>query len=486
MNFFELRDKYPRFIYHQYFIEEQAGSLHVSFHFEIPGLAEFKPSWVFPLSRLAKPQHTHEELESYVFNLGMIELISYWKCVCPPIIDIKCGKLDLEQMKFWKHIYISGLGEFKHLNNIDIADELFINFSEESLSLGDMALHRNSSLSHLKQLKALIPVGGGKDSIVSLEKLRSLDRGRFAYSINANPAVISSMDIAGIPEERRVLPKRTLDPKLLELNALGYLNGHTPFSAIVAFSAALAAYLYGIDDIVLSNESSANESTVKDSDVNHQYSKTSEFEHNFAEYLKTYLNPEQRYFSLLRPFSELAIARQFARYSQYFKAFRSCNRGSKTNSWCGACAKCLFVAAILLPFLGVEQVHKIIGREIFDDAELASMLDELCGYHDEKPFECVGTVEEVNLAIVMYINQVLEAAKTSAPEFSTLPYLISRFAKRAYASKTGDVLWNAASGRIELLMPSGNPLSTIYEGHRVPDEYLPFLAGFVEGGEAHV
>ena len=65
---------------------------------------------------------------------------------------------------------------------------------------------------------------------------------------------------------------------MLQLNSEGYINGHTPFSAIVAFSSVLTAALNGQKYITLSNENSANESTVKDSKVNHQYSKSYEFE----------------------------------------------------------------------------------------------------------------------------------------------------------------------------------------------------------------
>ena len=134
---------------------------------------------------------------------------------------------------------------------------------------------------------------------------------------------------------------------MLELNRQGYLNGHTPFSALVAFSGIIAARMHGLSMVALSNESSANESTVQGSTVNHQYSKSFKFEEDFHYYQNTYLRGSAYYFSLLRPLSEFQIARYFAGQKQYHGIFRSCNAGSRTDSWCGHCPKCLFVYLIL-------------------------------------------------------------------------------------------------------------------------------------------
>ena len=92
---------------------------------------------------------------------------------------------------------------------------------------------------------------------------------------------------------------------MLELNKKGYLNGHTPFSAIMAFSSIIAAYLNGLKFIALSKESSANESTIKDSYINPQYSKSYEFEKDYRYYDSTLVNSGVYYFSFLRPINEL-------------------------------------------------------------------------------------------------------------------------------------------------------------------------------------
>lgn len=479
MDIYKLRRDFPRFVYRSFTVCETADQVRVDYHFEIPGLAEFKPGWIFPKTALAEEQMDVAQAERYAFNLGLVELISYWKCACPPLLEIACGQLDEEQQTFWKQLYLSGLGEFRYRNGIQISEADFINFTDSEHDSTAQVLPAAAPSQVALPHKALIPVGGGKDSLVSLERLRSMGDRRFAFSINATPAALSSMQLAGISPDRQILPRRRLDPGLLKLNEAGYLNGHTPFSAIVAFSGAFAANIYKIDDIVLSNESSANESTVKDSAVNHQYSKSSDFEQLFANYLSRYINPKQRYFSLLRPFSELAIARQFSTYPQYFQVFRSCNVGSKDNRWCGACAKCLFVAVMLLPFLGRAAVAEIIGRELFEDERLAPMLDELCGFSAEKPFECVGTVQEVILALVMYVNQEVLAGRCFAPDFNELPLLLKSFARRAYAAEFAAVCWDEQSQSLAAAMSGPRPLEDRFVDHAVPVDYLPYIENFL-------
>lgn len=200
--------------------------------------------------------------------------------------------------------------------------------------------------------------------------------------------------------------KRTLDQRMLELNRQGYLNGHTPFSALVAFSSLIGAAILDLDYVALSNESSANESTVPGSSVNHQYSKSFEFEKDFHQYAGRYLPGSAYYFSLLRPLSEFQIAWIFSGLKQYHDIFRSCNSGSKTDSWCGHCPKCLFVCLILSPFLGQEELEKIFGRAMLEDLSLRETFDKLVGIVSEKPFECVGSRNEVREAARLTIEKL--------------------------------------------------------------------------------
>ena len=278
----------------------------------------------------------------------------------------------------------------------------------------------------------IIPVGGGKDSIVTLTLLSGMKEESFCYVMNSRGATEHSAEIAGYPPERRLNIRRTLAPEMLALNKQGYLNGHTPFSALVAFSGVLMAELYGKAYVVLSNESSANESTVKGLSVNHQYSKSFQFEADFDRYVKGFIGSRVQYFSLLRPWSEFQIAAYFAGLTAFHPYFRSCNAGSKTDSWCGKCAKCLFVALILTPFLPDEAIYGIFGREILEDTALIPTLQELCGETDEKPFECVGSREEIGCAMAMGIRAREAAGKK-------LPALLAYFkTSPAYPAAAAD------------------------------------------------
>ena len=185
---------------------------------------------------------------------------------------------------------------------------------------------------------------------------------------------------------------------MLELNQEGYLNGHTPFSALVAFSSLITAYLHNLKYIALSNEASANESTVAGSTVNHQYSKSFKFEQDFHNYEKEYIQSGIYYLSMLRPLSEFQIAEYFSRHPAYHEVFRSCNVGSKQDIWCGHCPKCLFVFLILSPFLSHSRLTEIFSTDMLEDRSMLEDFQKLTGLTEEKPFECVGSRDEVNAA----------------------------------------------------------------------------------------
>lgn len=403
------RESYPEFIYQDFEIEETDENIRLTFRFSVPGLSDFAPQWMLP-----KPEKPVCNLQSgvfrrLVFSLGLVELISYWKIACPKTVRINCGKISGEQADWWKQQYLSGLGEFFYRNGIPADFNTFMQIVSEGEDFTGPAgesypLHG-----------CLIPVGGGKDSIVTLTLLRDYREDSFCYVMNNRGATDQSALTAGYKPEQILGIKRTLDQNMLALNKLGYLNGHTPFSALVAFSGVMMAVLYGKQYVVLSNESSANESTVKGSDVNHQYSKSFQFEADFDRYERMYIGSGVHYFSLLRPWSEFQIAAYFSKRKEFHRVFRSCNVGSKTDSWCGKCAKCLFVALILTPFLRDEEIQAIFGRDILNDTDLIPVLQELCGMTEEKPFECVGSRDEISTAMMLGIR-VREERGEKLPE----------------------------------------------------------------------
>ena len=278
----------------------------------------------------------------------------------------------------------------------------------------------------LDKSSALVPIGGGKDSVVTLELLRRNRIDCLPLILNPRGATLECIKAARYTPEEIFIINRTIHPQLLELNDKGFLNGHTPFSAMLGFNTILAAVLSGRKHIALSNESSANESTVEDSSINHQYSKSFEFEQDFRNYVRSYISPKPNYFSFLRPVSELQIAELFSRFDGYHDVFRSCNVGSKTDSWCGNCPKCLFTYIILSPFLSQERLTAIFGKNLFSDLGLKHWLRELTGMVNVKPFECVGTVDEVNASLQQTIGSM---------DLSGLPALLDYYLNSsAYSS----------------------------------------------------
>jgi hypothetical protein len=186
----------------------------------------------------------------------------------------------------------------------------------------------------------------------------------------------------------------------LKLNEKGYLNGHTPFSALLAFVTLFTALLHKKRDIALSNESSANEATILGTKINHQYSKSFEFETDFRNYYQRYMTSELNYYSFLRSYTESDIARMFSTFPHHFLSFRSCNAGSKSDVWCCNCPKCLFVWIILSPYLSTGQLIAIFGKDLGADLHLLEDFKKLSGLSPEKPFECVGTIEEVKRSVI--------------------------------------------------------------------------------------
>ncbi len=413
-----LRKEHPVFVFRSYDINESENQAEVSFSFSIPGFAEFRPGWTFP-----KPNNIvvsgDPVFERLAFSLGMAEAVSYWKAVCSPEFLVECGSLNDDQKEWWKKLWFLGLGEFFYINGIEISQQELVNIVCTETA-EDVCVTYNHELKG-----CLVPIGGGKDSALTLETLKNAGMDCRCYAINKRQSISATVNAAGLRQDELITAQRKFDRSLINLNNAGCLNGHTPFSSVVAFSAEITAYLHGLKYIVLSNESSANESTVAGSNVNHQYSKSFEFECDFHQYEKKYLGTGIEYFSFLRPLTEFQIAKMFVFHRKYLPVFRSCNLGSKVSPdiWCGECPKCLFVSLILSPFLNMDELKEIFGRDMLNDLAMVSYFTELTGQSVHKPFECVGSVDEVNLAVSLSIKRLLE-------EKRELPLLFAEYAER--------------------------------------------------------
>lgn len=404
----KLRNEYPIFEYNSYDIKDTGDEIFITYNFCIPSLTEFNPTWKFKKTR----DLTCDEeklLNLAIFNLGMVEVISYLKSVCSKKLVVRAGKLNKEQIDWFKKLYVNGLGEFFYRNNIVDAMNLdtFLEIVAEENNEPSIKLD-------IKYTGNIIPVGGGKDSNLTLEVLKDMDN--ICFIVNPRGASLESAKVAGYSENKIYSPKRTLDKKLLELNDKGFLNGHTPFSAILAFSSYIAAILLGRKNIVLSNEASANEANVSGTNINHQYSKSIEFENDFREYVTKYLSENgPNYFSLLRPLTEWQIVKNFVKSPKYFKVFKSCNVGSKKDIWCENCPKCLYVYIMLKAFLTDDQMAEIFKENMLENESLRDIFNGLVYPDYDKPFECVGTKDEINLSLSM-IERKCKQDNTKLPE----------------------------------------------------------------------
>jgi hypothetical protein len=418
MNLITLRKKYPKFIYEKYSYKIFGKNLEIFFDFKVPPDIHFQPKITIKNIKKSQLKRVGEKvLKNLIFHLGLIEIPSYWKATCSPTIEIKAGKLNKEQKTFWKNLIMKGMGQFFYENKIDFTKPNFLKIIPSFCNNYATALKLQSEKS-----KVLVPIGGGKDSIVTLEKLKEQRKEVNAFLVNPTKYVKNVLQVARI--KKPIVVERKIDPVLLQLNKKGYLNGHTPFTAVLSFLSFFCAVLFGYKNIAFSNEKSANEGNVKylGTTINHQWSKSLEFERKFRDYCQKYLVKNINYFSLLRPYTELEVSRMFLKYPQYFLVFSSCNQSIKTGkTWCGNCPKCLFVYASLYPFLEKKQLLKIFGRDIFENKKLLPTMKSLIGQGSHKPFECVGTYKESRLAFSLSLKKAKKTQK--------IPFLLTKLNK---------------------------------------------------------
>ncbi|MFA5166073.1 MAG: hypothetical protein WC449_02080 [Candidatus Paceibacterota bacterium] len=395
MTYHELQKKFPTFHYRDYSWQvDENNDFVVDFAF-VAGEHEFFPRVriknIVGLEAWVTQAANKPIIDTLVFNLGLIELFSYWKAFCSPKIIIEKGTLSQKQAVFWKKLLLQGMGQYFYENNIvDFSKKNFVDFS--------FSKAKSVPTKHFKTRDYLFGLGGGKDSAVGIEVFKKASENFSVLMLNPIPSSLEMAKISGAQDQ--VIIERKICPKLLELNQQGFLNGHTPFSAYLAFLGTLCAILGGYKGFVVANENSANEESLiwQEKKINHQYSKSLAFEKDFRRYLSENISRDLEYFSIIRPLNEIKCAQIFSSLTQYHKIFLSCNvaqrsySGTKkpTFSWCGNCSKCLFAYLILYPFLGKEKAIEIFGSDLFENSALIGDLEALSGYTQGKPLECVG------------------------------------------------------------------------------------------------
>lgn len=393
-----------RFVFEKFQVEksEKAISFWYRVEFQDGSLEQFVEKIL--LSHDAPLDTIDERLLSAVLrSLHIILGISYYKVWCPRQIVIENIFLTRVQAEFWNTVYTKGLGEFFYKNQIEyrgLVQFPFIDFVQtpEIKEVSTPGVEENG--------RALVGIGGGKDSLLVSHILKEAGI-EFTTCYLSDPlkAKVAQM-FSGSPLE----VQRTLDPKLLALakSGEGY-NGHIPISAVYGFLLLLVGVLYKYHYLIVGNERSSNYGNVDylGQEINHQWSKSKEFEDIFRTYLKTFITPEVEYFSFLRPWYEIEIVRRFCQYPQYFHVFSSCNRNFKIvdpqrdRLWCCECEKCSFVFCLMSAFVPKGKIIEIFGENLYAKESLVDTYRELLGIKDMKPFECVGTPEEVKVAFYM-------------------------------------------------------------------------------------
>ena len=408
--------------------------------------------------------------------LHLIAGVSYYKAGVPPEIRIQGEGIDADTAALLEEVYRNGLGEFAYRNGLDLRERIRFPVTHRPVGGPSGPTSAGSTSSQVEPVEgldgsvgpegpptavpvastlglhphALVAIGGGKDSLVSIEALRAAGVEQTVVWIGGSQLIRACAERTGLPT---LNIGRQLAPELFELNRLGAYNGHIPVTAVNSAILAFAAVLLGVDQVVFSNERSASYGSIipGTGEVNHQWSKGWAFERGFGAHLQRHVAADLQYYSLLRPLSELAVARQFAKIDHYDAHFSSCNRnfhilGERPASrWCGVCPKCHFVFLALAPFMPKPRLVGIFGRNLLDDATQIPGFDALLEYQDHKPFECVGEGRESRAAM---------AALAQRPEWRE-DEVVERFAR--------EILPQLDAAELSL-----DALLTVDDEHRIP------------------
>jgi hypothetical protein len=356
--------------------------------------------------------------------------VSYYKTAAPPVIDLGSNSLTPREQDLLRNFYLNGLAEFAYRNALTLDLRMIMGRSDQILG-GTTHDHEKAGAGWGR---ALVPFGGGIDSIVTVEEVRA--RADVALFVVSRPgdtyaAIEQPAAVAGLPVVRA---EREIDPQLLRSSENGFLNGHVPVTGIISAIAVLAAVLDDRDAVVMSNEWSASIPTLEfeGKPVNHQYSKSADFERAFREVLADTRAPMPEYFSWLRDRTELWVGREFGSLDKYHRSFRSCNKAfyadetRRLDHWCGQCDKCCFIDLILAPFLPAAALGEIfdVAGEPLRAPELREKFRGLLGA-GAKPFECVGEVNECRAAVQLAAQRADRAddalLQELAAEVSTWP-----------------------------------------------------------------
>ena len=376
-----------------------------AFEYDVPGLGAFTETVVFPeeadFDRLDR-----SVLAGLVRMCAILIGTSYYKAAPANLIEPDFALTDAERHLF-ELAYGPGLGEFYVRNELPYPPEFTIKAEPRMDALQTPARKT-------EDVRAAVAFGGGKDSHVAASVIKAVGAEVEQVSLILSDSV--GERLVAMSEAPVTLIRRRIDPHLIELSRSGRaLNGHIPITGVNSCLMTLYAAAKGLDWVVFANERAASEPTMESNGypVNHQFSKSLEFEDALRNAFAANAVPVT-YFSILRPVSELWTAHYLATAGEdALEIFASCNRNfvfagpnalPKDRRWCGKCAKCVYTAVLLAPFLPVERHARVFQSQPLHDPRNLDFLREIAGLTDAKPWECVGERREVAAAITHLLS----------------------------------------------------------------------------------
>ena len=383
-------------------IDRQSNT--VKFYFECLEYGDFCEEITFP----DNVQLTQDETLERLLDVAAAYLgVSYYKLAASAQIHFD-KPLSKSARQSIEKLYIDGLGEFYIRNELPYPPPVSFHYAAKNTHKSHA--ENEEGLRDTSVSTATIAFGGGKDSHVSMSLLDQLNIKQDIVSVVLSNRVRETLQ--KLSHKELTFIRRKVDPKLIKLvkERKGY-NGHIPITAINSIILSIYSYLVGHNWVVFSNERGASIPTMHHGthEINHQYSKSYEFETLFRNTLNDICGRKVQYFSLLRPFSELWIAHYLAKEAlPSHPYFSSCNKNfifegegklPADQRWCGKCSKCVYTSIILAPHLSSKKFISIFGAHILDDPDNLQTAKNLCGIGDKKPWECVGDFADTASAL---------------------------------------------------------------------------------------
>ena len=373
----------------------------IEFEFECDRHGAFCEKVSFPPLKQPLAQNLPAEFCALIDLLHIALGVSYYKCAAAQ--ELILPDVGAAGKAMAVSLYTEGLAEFFVRAGLSYpAETRFITTAPMENRSGALLMPAPTDLPFGPD--SLIAFGGGKDSYVARAIVIATNQSYQLCSVTLSERVEAVLQQTA--PEPLVFLHRQLDPKLRELNRADAFNGHVPITAINSLILVIYGRLIGAKQVIFANERSADEPTMNIDGViaNHQHSKSGAFEQLLRAAIIAADTAAPDYFSILRPYSELWIAKAMASLKTPFDRFTSCNRNfqivaGKTQRWCGDCAKCAFTSLLLAPYSSAAEMARIFPQNFLNSKALLPLYRELCGLTQTKPWDCVGTIDECRASL---------------------------------------------------------------------------------------